>query len=176
MSDAVRLPGDDTLVIHFAHVAYRLAERFALRGTGIAHFQTWSREDTLARVAEGHVLVLSGFWSDEMLDQAANLRFIQVCAAGYERFGLDALRGRGVRLANGRGVNRNAVSDHAMALLLAARAPRPHRARPAARARVAGNDSPISSGARRNSPGRRCSSTGSVPSARGSRASPARST
>ena len=119
MSDADRLPGDDTLVIHFAHVAYRLAERFALRGTGIAHFQTWSREDTLARIAEGHVLVLSGLWSDEMLDQAANLRFIQVCAAGYDRFGLDALAARGVRLANGSGVNRNAVSDHAMALLLA---------------------------------------------------------
>ena len=119
MTDANRLPGDDTLVIHFAHVAYRLAERFALRGTGIAHFQTWSQEDTLARVAEGHVLVPSGFWFDGMLDRAANLRFIQVCAAGYDQFGLDALRERGVRLANGRGVNRNAVSDHAMALLLA---------------------------------------------------------
>ena len=119
MSDADRLPGDDTLVIHFAHVAYRLAERFALRETGIAHFQTWSREDTLARVAEGHVLVLSGFWSDEMLHRAAGLRFIQACGAGYDQFDLDALGARGVRLANGSGVNRNAVSDHAMALLLA---------------------------------------------------------
>ena len=114
-----RLPADDTLVIHFAHVAYRLAERFALRGTGIAHFQTWSREDTLARIGEGHVLVMSGFWSDAMLEHAANARFIQVCGAGYDSFGLDALRERGVRLANGSGVNRNAVSDHAMALLLA---------------------------------------------------------
>ena len=119
MPDTDRLPGDDTLVIHFAHVAYRLAERFALRDTGIAHYQTWNREDTLARIAEGHVLVLSGLWSDAMLDRAANLRFIQVCAAGYDRFGLDALGARGVRLANGSGVNRNAVSDHAMALLLA---------------------------------------------------------
>ena len=119
MSDADRLPGDDTLVIHFAHVAYRLAERFALREIGIAHFQTWSGEDTLARIAEGHVLVLSGFWSGEMLDLTANARFIQVCAAGYEKFDLDALRERGVRLANGSGINRNAVSDHAMALLLA---------------------------------------------------------
>ena len=42
-----------------------------------------------------------------------------MCAAGYDRFGLDALRERGVPLANGSGVNRNAVSDHAMALLLA---------------------------------------------------------
>ncbi len=119
MPDAPQLPGDDSLVIHFAHVAYRLAERFALRGTGVAHFQTWSREDTFARIAEGHVLVLSGFWSGEMLDRAAHLRFVQVCAAGYDRFDLGALGARGVRLANGSGVNRNAVSDHAMALLLA---------------------------------------------------------
>ena len=119
MPDSNRLPGDDTLVIHFAHVAYRLAERFALRETGIEHFQTWNRDDTRDRIAEGHVLVLSGLWSDDMLVDAANLSFIQVCAAGYDRFGLDALRARGVRLANGSGVNRNAVSDHAMALLLA---------------------------------------------------------
>ena len=119
MSDPARLPGDDTLVIHFAHIAYRLAERFALRGAGIEHFQTWSRDETLARIAEGHVLVTSGFWSDAMLERATNARFIQVCAAGYDQFDLDALRGRGVRLANGSGVNRNAVSDHAMALLLA---------------------------------------------------------
>ena len=119
MPDSNRLPGDDTLVIHFAHVAYRLAERFALSETGIEHFQTWNRDDTRDRVAEGHVLVLSVLWSDDMLVDAANLSFIQVCAAGYDRFGLDALRARGVRLANGSGVNRNAVSDHAMALLLA---------------------------------------------------------
>ena len=119
MPDPHHLPGDDTLVIHFAHVAYRLAERFALRETGIEHFQTWDREQTLARVGEGHVLVMSGFWSGDMLSRAANARFIQVCAAGYEQFDLDALRARGLRLANGSGVNRNAVSDHAMALLLA---------------------------------------------------------
>ncbi|MCY4467806.1 MAG: D-2-hydroxyacid dehydrogenase [Thiotrichales bacterium] len=119
MPDSNRLPGDDTLVIHFAHVAYRLAERFALRETGIEHFQTWNRNDTRDRIAEGHVLVLSGLWSDDMLDEVPDLSFIQVCAAGYDRFGLDALRARGVRLANGSGVNRNAVSDHAMALLLA---------------------------------------------------------
>ena len=119
MSDTRRLPGDDALVIHFAHVAYRLAERFALRRTGIGHFQTWSRNDTIARAREAQVLVLSGFWSAGMLEHAENLRFVQVCAAGYDQFDLDALRARGVRLANGSGINRNAVSDHAMALLLA---------------------------------------------------------
>ena len=118
MPDVPPLPDDDRLVIHFAHVAYRLAERFELRGTGIGHFQTWSTEDTVARIAEGHVLVLSGFWSNEMLEPAVNVRFIQACGAGYDQFDLDALRSRGVRLANASGVNRNAVSDHAMALLL----------------------------------------------------------
>ena len=75
MSDADRLPGDDSLVIHFAHVAYRLAERFALRGTGIEHFQTWSHDETRARVSEAHVLVLSGFWTNDMLEHAANAPF-----------------------------------------------------------------------------------------------------
>jgi len=32
------LPGKDQLNIWFAHSAYRMAERFAARGLGIAHF------------------------------------------------------------------------------------------------------------------------------------------
>ncbi len=113
------LPPRDRLTVHFAHVAYRLAERFARRETGIRHFQTWNTEDTFRRCGEGDVLVLSGFWDDAMLERAARLRFIQVCAAGYERFDLRGLRAAGVRLANGRGVNTNAVAEHAMALMLA---------------------------------------------------------
>lgn len=113
------LPPREKLTIHFAHVAYRLAERFALRETGITHFQTWTPEETLARAGEGDVMVLSGFWKPALLERAKKLRFIQVCGAGYNQFDLDAIRARGIRLANGSGVNRNAVSDHAMALILA---------------------------------------------------------
>jgi len=113
------LPPRDRLTIHFAHVSYRFAERFAPRATGIQHFQTWSREDTLSRAAEGDVLVVTGFWSPELLARAERLRFIQVCGAGYNQFDLEALRARGIRLASGSGINRNAVSDHAMALMLA---------------------------------------------------------
>lgn len=113
------LPPRDQLTVHFAHVAYHLAERFARRETGIRHFQTWNVEDTFQRCGEADVLVLSGFWNDAMLDHAAHLRFIQVCAAGYERFDLRRLGAAGVRLANGRGVNSNAVAEHAMALMLA---------------------------------------------------------
>ncbi len=49
----------------------------ALRGTGIEHFQTWSRDDTLVRISEGQLLVNSGFWSYAMLELAANARFIR---------------------------------------------------------------------------------------------------
>lgn len=113
------IPPRDQLTVHFAHVAYHLAERFARRETGIRHFQTWNVEDTFQRCGEADVLVLSGFWDDAMLDHAARLRFIQVCAAGYERFDLRRLGTAGVRMANGRGVNTNAVAEHAMALMLA---------------------------------------------------------
>ncbi len=113
------LPPRDRLTVHFAHVAYRLAERFAGRETGIRHWQTWNVEDTLRRCGEADVLVLSGFWDDAMLDHATRLRFIQVCAAGYERFDLGRIGAAGVRMANGRGVNTNAVAEHAMALMLA---------------------------------------------------------
>ena len=113
------LPPRGELTIHFAHVAYRLAERFARRDTGIRHFQTWNAQDTFQRCAEADVLVLSGLWDNAMLEQTSRLRFVQVCAAGYERFDLARLAAMGVRAASGRGVNANAVAEHAMALMLA---------------------------------------------------------
>ncbi len=107
------------VTIHFAHPAYRLAERFAARDTGVGHFQTWDRAALKARIGEADVLVISGFWDNALLNHAKRLRFIQVCAAGYDAFDLDALKARGIRLANASGVNVNAVSEHAMALVLA---------------------------------------------------------
>jgi len=107
------------ITIHFAHPAYRLAERFAGRGTGTPHFQSWTREDMATRIGETEVLVISGYWDNALLDAAKRLRFIQVCAAGYDAFDLAALKARGIRLANASGVNVNAVSEHAMALVLA---------------------------------------------------------
>ncbi|MBT4043023.1 MAG: D-2-hydroxyacid dehydrogenase [Rhodospirillaceae bacterium] len=91
---------------------------FEQRETGIKHFQSWNPEDLRARMGDGDVLVLSGYWKNDMLATADKLRFIQVCAAGFDQFDQDAIRAQGVRLANASGVNVNAVSDHAMALLL----------------------------------------------------------
>lgn len=117
MSDTWPAGGD--LVVQFAHQSYHFDERFALRGSEFQHFQTWTPEETADRIRSANVLVLSGFWGPELLDRATRLRFIQVCAAGYERFDLAALAARGIRLANARGSNRYAVSEHAIAMILA---------------------------------------------------------
>ena len=115
----LEFPPKDQTTIHFAHIAYQFEERFAKRETGIEYFQTWSAEDTLDRASEADVLVLTGFWSAGLLKRADRLKFIQVCGAGYNQFDLEAIAARGIRLCNGSGVNLNAVSDHAMALMLA---------------------------------------------------------
>lgn len=108
----------DELVIHFAHSAYRLAECFDARDTGIRCFQTWTPEETAARIGEAQVVSMSGFWQNAFLDAPGALQYVQVCAAGYDQFDQTRLSEAGVRLANGSGVNMKAVSDHALALML----------------------------------------------------------
>lgn len=112
------MPLSRDCTLHFAHSAYRLAEAFERRGLGLPSFQTWTREETARRIGEGDVLVLSGFWDNAFIEPM-KARFVQTASAGYNQFDLSALEAAGVRLANASGVNRNAVSDHAMALILA---------------------------------------------------------
>lgn len=113
------LPTATELTICFAHVAYQMATRFAERDTAIAHFQVWTPADLRARLNEAEVLVVSGFWRNELLAVAPKLRFIQSIGAGVDQFDQHALRSCGIRLASARGVNKNAVSEHAMAHILA---------------------------------------------------------
>jgi phosphoglycerate dehydrogenase-like enzyme len=113
-----RFPARDDTTICFAHIAYPLAESFSRRETGIDHFQVWTVDDLHSRIPEADVLVISGFWRDELLQAAARMRFIQSIGAGYDQFPLDVLRSQGIRLASARRVNRNAVSEHAMAFIL----------------------------------------------------------
>ena len=113
------LPSRDQATICFAHVAYQLEERFTRRKTGVASFQVRSFEDLQRRIAEADVLVISGLWRDELIERATKLRFIQSIGAGTDQFGRAALAQRGIRLASARGVNAQAVAEHAMALILA---------------------------------------------------------
>jgi phosphoglycerate dehydrogenase-like enzyme len=113
------IPANDKLAICFAHVAYRLHERFSAQGTGIASFAVRDGESLANRVGEADVLVISGLWQNSLLDRAKKLRFIQAIGAGTDQFPRDELKRRGIRLASARGVNARAVAEHAMALILA---------------------------------------------------------
>ena len=113
------LPSADKLVICFAHVAYRLHERFAALETGIASFAVRDAKALENRIGEAEILVISGLWQNGLLDRAQNLRFIQSIGAGTDQFPQGELAKRGIRLASARGVNARAVAEHAMALILA---------------------------------------------------------
>jgi phosphoglycerate dehydrogenase-like enzyme len=113
------LPSRDDLVICFAHIAYRMGEAFARRETGIRYVEVRSVDELLAAADQPHVVVTSGFWRNELLDSAPNLRFVQSISAGTDQYDKDRFRQKGVRLASAKGVNANAVAEHAMALILA---------------------------------------------------------
>jgi phosphoglycerate dehydrogenase-like enzyme len=112
------LPPKDELAICFAHVAYRLHERFSALGTGIRSFVVRDPETLEARVGEADVLVISGLWQNGLLDRTKKLRLIQAIGAGTDQFPREELAKRGIRLASARGVNYRAVAEHAMALIL----------------------------------------------------------
>lgn len=113
------IPASDELAICFAHVAYRLHERFSALATGIGSFAVRDPETLEKRVGEADVLVISGLWRNGLLDRAKKLRFIQAIGAGIDQFPCAELARRGIRLASARGVNARAVAEHAMALILA---------------------------------------------------------
>jgi phosphoglycerate dehydrogenase-like enzyme len=113
------IPPSDKLNICFAHVAYRLQERFSALNTGIASFEVRDADTLAARLPEADVLVISGLWRNTLLEHAGKLRFIQAIGAGTDQFPRDALTQAGIRLASAAGVNARAVAEHAMALILA---------------------------------------------------------
>src|SRR5262245_40403607 len=114
-----RLPAKGGLTICFAHVAYRMAERFALRETGIRHFEVRTPDELTARLGDFHVLCVSMLWRNEFIMPAARLAFIQSISAGIDQYDRDGLAGAGIRLASAQGVNADAVAQHAMALIIA---------------------------------------------------------
>jgi len=113
------LPARDKLTICFAHVAYRMGERFALRDAGLDWFEVRGFEDLKARIAEVDVLLCSGLWRNELIAAAPRLAFIQSISAGTDQYSRDSLRAAGIRVASAQGANERAVAEHAIALILA---------------------------------------------------------
>jgi D-2-hydroxyacid dehydrogenase (NADP+) len=113
------LPANDRLKICFAHAAYRMAERFALRHRGIAHVEVRNAEELARALPEADVLVVSMLWRNELAPVAGKLKLIQSISAGTDHYDKALLKQRGIRLASAAGVNAEAVAEHAMALILA---------------------------------------------------------
>lgn len=113
------LPAHDKLTICFAHAAYRMGDRFALRNAGINWFEVRTLDDLKARIKDVEVLLVSGMWRNELIPIAPKLTFIQSISAGTDQFPRDALRAAGIRLASAQGGNERAVAEHAIALILA---------------------------------------------------------
>jgi phosphoglycerate dehydrogenase-like enzyme len=114
-----RFPTRNELCICFAHPAYRLADALARRNTGLKHREVRSVDDLKESSRDAHVIVASGLWRNELLDTAANLKFVQSISSGTDQFDQQKFRQKGVRLASAQGVNAHAVAEHAIALMLA---------------------------------------------------------
>jgi phosphoglycerate dehydrogenase-like enzyme len=112
-------PPKDRLTICFAHAAYQLQERFLRRQMAINSFGVRTPDEFERRIGEADVVVVSGMWRNDLLDRAQRLRFIQSISAGTDQFDRGKLTKLGIRLASAQGVNVRAVSEHAMALILA---------------------------------------------------------
>jgi len=114
----IKFPSKEEITICFAHVAYQLESEFESRNTGIRNFQVRTATGLTSRMPETDVLVVSGLWNDSLLDRSDRLSYIQSIGAGVDQFPVDELRSRNIKLSHASGVNSNAVSEHAMAMIL----------------------------------------------------------
>lgn len=113
------LPARKDLIIGFAHVAYNCAARLALRNTGLKAIEARSMAELEAMLPQIDVLSLSGMWRNDFPERAPKLRFVQSMSAGTDQYDRAVFARHGIRLASAAGVNANAVSEHALALMLA---------------------------------------------------------
>jgi D-2-hydroxyacid dehydrogenase (NADP+) len=112
----VTFPANPTIC--FAHVAYRCAERFAERGAPFPHFEVRSLAELEARIGEADVLVVSGLWRNTLPALSPRLKFVQSLSAGTDQYDRAVFARHGIRLASAAGANANAVSEHAVGLML----------------------------------------------------------
>lgn len=113
------LPPPDALRIVFARSRYDLRAAFDQQNTGIETLEARDVDDLMSLLPGADVLVVGGGWKNAWLPAATRLRFVQSISSGTNQFDLDAFRARRIALASAQGVNTNAVSEHAMGLLLA---------------------------------------------------------
>ncbi|WP_173568740.1 NAD(P)-dependent oxidoreductase [Acetobacter conturbans] len=77
-----------------------------------------NKTDLLARLPEADILVTMTLWENRYLEMAPKLKFVQAMSSGMDQYDVEAFRKHAVHLASARGVNANAVAEHALALML----------------------------------------------------------
>ena len=112
------LPSKDQLTICFAHVAYRLGERFLTLAT---HRELRGARRRRARAADRRGGRAGGLGALVQRPLAAReaTALHSVDRRRHRPVLAEPLKQHGVRLASARGVNARAVSEHVMALMLA---------------------------------------------------------
>ncbi|MCX8995528.1 D-2-hydroxyacid dehydrogenase [Rhizobiaceae bacterium BDR2-2] len=112
------LPPRDKLKLLFAHGAYDMKPIFDAKDEGIETMQVSTYDDLRQRLPEADVLIVSGLWKNDLLDHAPRLKYLQSVSSGTNQYDTEAFKKRGILLASGQGVNMNAVSEHAIGLIL----------------------------------------------------------
>ncbi len=112
------LPPPPSLTIGFAHPAYQLEAEFLRRRSDIRTLRALNGEELRGILPSCDVLLVSGLWSNALLERAPKLRFVQSISAGVNLFDAALFQAKGVRLASAQGANEKAVAEHALALML----------------------------------------------------------
>ncbi|AQS84625.1 MAG: D-2-hydroxyacid dehydrogenase [Acetobacter aceti] len=76
-----------------------------------------TKTDLVPALADADILVTMTLWEPGYLALAPHLKLLQTMTSGVEQYDTEAFRERGVHLASARGVNANAVAEHAVALM-----------------------------------------------------------
>lgn len=102
-----------------AHAAYGFGSALGRRGGQFRFREVRTYDAFRDAIGTAEVVVASGLWRNDLLALAPRLVFIQSVSVGIDNFDLDRIRAAGIRMANARGANAIAVSEHALALMLA---------------------------------------------------------
>ena len=113
------LPPRDKITIGFAHVAYNCKARLDARNLGFRTLEARTRAELDAMLPELDVLSLSGMWRNDIPPLAPKLRYVQSMSAGTDQYDRAIMKAAGISLASAAGANAKAVSEHAIALMLA---------------------------------------------------------
>ncbi|MFW7267930.1 D-2-hydroxyacid dehydrogenase [Gluconacetobacter sp. Hr-1-5] len=101
-----------------AHAHYDLKGEMERRPNPPPCTQVTNLKDLEPVIGDAEVLVVSMLWKNHILDWAPKLKLVQSVSAGVDHYDHALFRERGVHLCSAQGANANAVSDHALGLLL----------------------------------------------------------